>query len=82
MNTIQINPIPYRQGQGTQIYIRPISIELGGETCSTYWQIFDENNKELESGNTEIPSEIYLNWGEDDSIISDYVINKLNLQKL
>ena len=65
--------------EGVSINVKPINIELFAETCGSYWQIFDENNNQLADGNLDIPSEIYLNWGEDDNIIIDYVVEKLGL---
>jgi len=68
--------------EGVSINVKPINIELFAETCGSYWQIFDENNNQLADGNLDISSEIYLNWGEDDNIIIDYVIEKLGLEKV
>ena len=42
----------------------------------------DENGAtEFIKDTLEIPSEIVQQWGEDDSIIFDYVINKLGLER-
>ena len=68
--------------EGVSINVKPINIELFAETCGSYWQIFDENNNQLADGNLDIPSEIYLNWGEDDNIIIDYILAELGLEKV
>ena len=79
MKTIAPVLIGLPKKEGVSINVKPINIELFAETCESYWQIFDENNNQLADGNLDIPSEIYLNWGEDDNIIIDYVIEKLGL---
>lgn len=79
MKTIAPVLIGLPKKEGVSINVKPINIELFAETCGSYWQIFDENNNQLADGNLDIPSEIYLNWGEDDNIIIDYVVEKLGL---
>jgi len=79
MKTIAPVLIGLPKKEGVLINVKPINIELFAETCGIYWQIFDENNNQLADGNLDIPSEIYLNWGDDDNIIIDYVIEKLGL---
>lgn len=62
--------------------VKPINIELFQDTCGSYWQLFDKDDIQLAEGNLEIPSEIYLKWGEDDNIIVDYVLKELGLEKV
>lgn len=78
---IQIEPIQVglKKKDATQFNVAPINISLFAESCGSYWQIFDEDGSELDNGNMEIPSDIYLNWGEDDNIIIDYVVRELGL---
>lgn len=68
--------------EGVSINVKPINVELFKDTCGSYWQIFDEDGSQLDNGNLEIPAEIYLNWGDDDNIIVDYVLKQLELEKL
>lgn len=44
-----------------------------------YWLMEDENI--ILTGDIEIPQQIHSQWGVDDSCISNYVLNELNLTK-
>ena len=78
---IQIEPIQVglKKKDATQFNVNPMNIALFAESCGSYWQIFDEDGSQLDNGNMEIPSDIYLNWGEDDNIIIDYALKELGL---
>lgn len=80
---IKIEPIQLelKKKEGVAIKVSPINIQLFTESCGSYWQVFDKENNQLDEGTLEIPSEIYLNWGEDDNIIVDYVIKELGLTR-
>ena len=83
----QIAPITLTLNKGTAnaISVRPINIELHKDNCDCYWQLFsidDEKTTQIEDGNLNIPSSIYLNWADDDSIIENYVIDQLGLENL
>lgn len=80
---IQIEPIQLglKKKEGVAINVTPMNIQLFAESCGSYWQIFDEDGSQVDEGNLQIPSEIYLNWGEDDNIIVDYVIKELGLTR-
>lgn len=80
---IQIEPVllGLKKKDATQLNVAPMNIALFAESCGSYWQLFDEDGSKLDDGNMEIPSEIYLNWGEDDNIIVDYAIEQLGLTR-
>ena len=81
---IQIQPIRLglQKKEGVSINVKPINVELFKDSCGSYWQIFDIDGNQVDEGNLDIPSEIYLNWGDDDNIIVDYVLVTLKLNKL
>jgi len=81
---IEIEPIQVglRKNDATQICVRPMNIELFAESCGSYWQLFDKEGLQVDEGNLQIPSEIYLNWADDDNIIIDYVIKELGLTRI
>ena len=81
---IQIQPIRLglQKKEGVSINVKPINVELFTDSCGSYWQIFDIDGNQVDEGNLDIPSEIYLNWGDDDNIIVDYVLVTLKLNKL
>lgn len=78
---IEIEPIKIglKKGDAISINVKPINIELFAASCSSYWQLFDIDNNQVDEGNLVIPSNVYLNWADDDNIIVDYVIKELGL---
>lgn len=78
---IEIEPIKLglKKKEGIYINVNPINVVLFADSCDSYWQIFDIENSPIDEGNLNIPSEIYLNWAEDDNIIIDYVVRELGL---
>lgn len=60
-----------------------IRVELNLEDTTSrafYWLM--EEERIILSGDIEIPPQIHSQWGVDDSCISNYVLNELNLTKL
>jgi hypothetical protein len=58
-----------------------IYFPLGSETSRAYWAMWSDDNEKLAQGDLLIPQEIHMNWGTDDSIVEDYVLQQLGLQK-
>lgn len=82
MTQIQPVQLGLAKKEGVSIEVKPINIQLFTDSCGSYWQIFDIDGNQVDEGNLEIPAEIYLNWGDDDNIIVDYVLKRLELKKL
>lgn len=97
MTKIKPLKLSLNKGTATEIFVRPTKIELYKDHCDSYWELLEvtetttivEDKEEiqvtkkvLETGNMPIPSEIYLNWEDNDSIIENYVIKQLNLERL
>lgn len=78
---IEIEPIKLglKKKDGVYINVNPINVVLFADSCDSYWQILDIDNSIVDSGNLNIPSDVYLNWAEDDNIIIDYVVRELGL---
>lgn len=78
---IEIEPIKLglKKKEGVYINVNPMNIVLFADSCGSYWQIFDIENSPIDEGNLDIPSDVYLNWADDDNIIIDYVIKELGL---
>jgi len=78
---IEIEPIKIglKKNDAISININILNIALFAESCGSYWQIFDIENSPIDEGNLDIPSDVYLNWADDDNIIIDYVIKELGL---
>ena len=80
---IQINPtqIPLRNAEANFITMRS-EFHLGTETSRVFWQVYDVEKQPITSGTIEVDSDTHLAWGVDDSVIEDYVLNQLNLERL
>ena len=64
----------------SQILIRVTSVELN-TSCSIFYELQSNEGKHLISGNLVIEGEDYTNWGNDDSYLTDIILQKLNLEK-
>lgn len=80
---INIEPVVIpTKGTATKLEIRVLTFGLNSTSATTYWSLLTDTNQVVLDGNLVIPSEVFLNWGTDDSIIEDYVIDELNLVKI
>ena len=50
----------------------------GGQAIAS-WQLFTEDNNQVQSGGVEISGAEYSAWGDDDSYILNLVVSKLGL---
>lgn len=62
----------------TKVEIRMDDFQLGATTgtCAVY---FFDGQRAVKAERVEIPEEIYSEWGQDDSFITQYVLTALNL---
>lgn len=65
----------------TQIKIRA-EFYTSTNTSRVFWQLFNDNDLQLLNGDLVIPEATHNAWGTDDSVIEDYVLNQLNLERL
>lgn len=82
MTQIQPVQLGLAKKEGVSIEVKPINIQLFTDSCGSYWQIFDIDGSQVDEGNLDIPAEIYLNWGDDDNIIVNYVLETLKLNRI
>jgi hypothetical protein len=81
MNT-QIQPFKtgFPEQEATQIAIN-VLLSLGGESSTSHWTLLTANGQTIATDNIEIPKEVHSLWGTDDSVITDYVLQELQLTK-
>lgn len=77
---IQIQPIQILDRQATQLEIR-VELKPNADTSTAYYNIRNSERGLIFNGIIQIPIEIHSTWGEDDSVIEDYVLEQLNLQR-
>lgn len=78
MVNIQAIEIPTK-GTAITLEVRVLTFGLNAESAIAYYALKDSNNNTLLEGNLQIISEVFLNWGTDDSVIEDFVLDELNL---
>jgi hypothetical protein len=49
--------------------------------CTAYVVAYDKKGKKITDGNVPIPAAIVQQWGTDNTLIDDYILNFYNLQK-
>ena len=65
-----LEPIPFFNKALTKI-----AWEVSYPSCQMYYQLQDDGGLNLKSGNWNVPMDIILPWGEDDSIITNAVLS-------
>jgi len=65
----------------TQLALRS-EFEIGAETSRLFWQVFDVDNNQILYGNLNVDPATHLNWSTDDTIIEDFALNNLGLERL
>lgn len=80
---IQIKPIllGLQQKEGTQILIRPIISSTQAIECTTYYEVYSEDNEVLATGNIAINDEQYKQWADDNTFIENIVLETLKLNR-
>jgi hypothetical protein len=56
--------------------------KLGDTTSNSYWVLSNDEGQIIATGNTLIPEEIHSQWGTDDNVPLDYILEQLGLTKL
>lgn len=49
--------------------------------CNTYVQLYDNKGKQVWATNIPIPAEVVRQWGTNDTIIDNFILQRLNLVK-
>ena len=64
----------------TQLKIRA-EFYTSDNTSRVFWELLNEDNLQLLNGDMVIPTATHNAWGVDDSVIEDYVLTQLNLER-
>lgn len=78
MINIQPIEIPIK-GTAVALDVTILPFRLNAESCSSYYKLVSDTNTILLEGNLDIPSSVFLNWGTDDAIVFNYILEALNL---
>jgi len=76
-----IEPIvyPLNEGTATQLSVLVLNFATDATTCTTYWQLLTEDNKQLAQGNYTLTEEEFATWGTDNNVVNEYVANAIGV---
>jgi hypothetical protein len=78
---VAIEPIvyPLNEGTATQLSVLVLNFSTNATTCTTYWQLLTEDNKQLAQGNYTLTEEEFAAWGTDNNVVNEYVANAIGV---
>jgi hypothetical protein len=78
---IAIEPIvfPINQGTATRMTVLVLNFATDATTCTTYWQLLNDEGVQLSQGNYSLTEEQFLTWGTDNSVVNEYVAEYLGV---
>jgi hypothetical protein len=83
--SIQVKAVEFnRLTKDTVTQITWVVFGLGRDTtqgCNTYVVAYDRKSKKVTDGNVPIPAHIVQQWGTDNTLIDDYILNFYKLIK-
>lgn len=83
--SIQVKPVEFNRL--TKDTITQITWSVFGITrdttkgCNSYVVAYDKKDKKIADLNIPIPANVLAKWGNDDTVIDDYILTFLGLQK-
>lgn len=84
-SAIQVKPVEFnRLTKDTITQITWVVFGLGRDTtqgCNTYVVAYDKRGRKITDGNVPIPAAIVKEWGTDNTLIDDFIINFYKLIK-
>ena len=84
-SAIQVKPVEFnRLTKDTVTQINWWVFGLGRDTtqgCNTYVVAYDKRGKKVTDGNVPIPAAIVKEWGTDNTLIDDFILNFYKLIK-
>ena len=72
---VAIEPIvyPLNEGTATQLSVLVLNFATDATTCTTYWQLLTDENKQLAQGNYTLTEEEFATWGTDNNYVNKCV---------
>jgi hypothetical protein len=80
-NGVAIQPIPYplNEGTATRLSVLVLNFETTATTCTTYWQLLTEEGVQLSQGNYTLTEKEFASWGQDNSVVNEYVAEAIGV---
>ena len=84
-SAIQVKPVEFnRLTKDTITQVTWVVFGLGRDTtqgCNTYVVAYDKRGRKVTDGNVPIPAAIVKEWGTDNTLIDDFILNFYKLIK-
>ena len=80
-NGVAIQPIvyPLNEGTATRMSVLVLNFETTASTCTTYWQLLTEEGVQLSQGNYTLTEKEFASWGQDNSVVNEYVAEAIGV---
>ena len=80
-NGVAIKPIvyPLNEGTATRLSVLVLNFETTATTCTTYWQLLTEEGVQLSQGNYTLTEKEFASWGQDNSVVNEYVAEAIGV---
>lgn len=77
----KIQPInfPLNQGTATEMSVLILNFETSATTCTTYYELKNEEGKVLSNGNYTLTEEEFSAWGNDNTWVETCVANAIGV---
>lgn len=78
---IAIEPVvfPLNQGTATRMTVLVLNFETTATTCTTYYELLTEEGKCLKADNYTLTEEQFASWGQDNSVVNEYVAEAIGV---
>lgn len=78
---VAIQPIvyPLNEGTATRMSVLVLNFETTASTCTTYWQLLTEEGVQLSQGNYTLTEKEFASWGQDNSVVNEYVAEAIGV---
>ena len=78
---VAIEPVvfPLNQGTATRMTVLVLNFATDATTATTYWQLLDEEGKQLAQDNYTMTEEEFSTWGFDNNVVNEYVAEAIGV---
>lgn len=80
-NGVAIEPVVYPLNEGTATFLTVLveAFMTDATTASTYYRLLTNDGKILTDGRYQMTEEQFATWGQDNSVVNDYVAEYLGV---
>jgi hypothetical protein len=78
---VAIEPIvyPLNEGTATRMTVLVLNFATDATTCTTYWQLLNEEGIQFSQGNYTLTEEEFKTWGVNNNVVNEYVANAIGV---